>query len=107
MRMVPQMKQCFYNCQRFVVNTFLSVEYHEGWVTSIIPIEHAWIKWNGQIIDLTLEPDMEREYLKSIAYTAEDIRINMIRTKQWTTIDPRALQEIGPYAEGWKRMGVL
>ena len=106
----PQMKQCFANCQRFTVLADLDVEYHEGWVLSVIPIEHAWLKYEGQIVDLTLVPREDPvQYLDSIAYSRSDIRQNMIRTQSWRVIDPDALARLHPYRaefeEFAKKMG--
>jgi hypothetical protein len=86
---------------------WLDFEYHEGWVMSIIPIQHAWLVWRGRIIDLTLEPDDDRQYLSSIVYTADDIRKNLLRTGCWGPIDERELAKIGPFAEHLKKVGIL
>lgn len=94
----PQMKQCYANCQRFVIHTNLEgVEYHEGWVMSIIPIEHAWLTWNGQVIDLTLEPDGKHEYLDSTAYTREEIIRSLWHTGCFGPVDHFKLAELSPY----------
>lgn len=101
--MRPQMKQCYRNCQRFkIYATWLEVEYHEGWVMSITPIPpipHAWLVWGDRIIDLTLEPDINIQYLNSNIYTAEQIRANMEKTYLWCAIDERAFAEISPFTE--------
>lgn len=97
--MRPQMKQCYGNCQRFTLYTDLDVEYHEGWMMSIIPISHAWLVWRGRIIDLTLEPDDDRQYLKSSTYTVEQIRTNVIKTGCWCPVNEQALAEISPFYE--------
>ena len=104
--MRPQMKQCFRNCQRFMVYVdWLEVEYHEGWIMSIIPIKHAWLKWDGQIIDLTLNKnEKDLEYLNSTTYTVTEIRKSVFRTGVWGPVDEYKLSEIGPYADLYKQM---
>lgn len=56
--LAPQLKQCYMNCQKLILRTHLpDLEYWEGWSDRIIPFDHAWLLWRGEIIDLTLEPE--------------------------------------------------
>lgn len=98
----PAMKQCFANCQRFVLNVdWLDVEYHEGYVTATIPIPHAWVVWEGQIIDLTLKADDNRDiiYHGSTVYSRIAILANVRKTEAWCVIDERALMQHHPLRE--------
>jgi hypothetical protein len=60
-RMRPMIKQCYRNAQLFILRTcseFDGLEYREGIVISEqapIPIMHAWLGWQGEAIDLTLD----------------------------------------------------
>jgi hypothetical protein len=92
------------NCQRFAIGAKsigLDVEYREGWVESIIPIEHAWLIYEGKVLDLTLGEDREVTYRESTAYGVEEIIGNCVRTGAWCPVDPRKMFEIGP----WKKLG--
>lgn len=61
-----QSKQCYHNCQMAL---FLNPElrYYEGWVMSIIPIEHAWLLSGDSeavidptLVDPTVEPNVSK-----------------------------------------------
>ena len=55
-------KACFANSQQWMTDSVLSEElnYEEGYVVLRdvaecgIPIQHAWLRWRGKILDLTL-----------------------------------------------------
>lgn len=99
--MRPQMKQCFANCQRFITQVdWLELEYHEGYATSLIAFPHGWLVWEGQRIDLTLDID-DCVYHESIAYTQEEVLINVVQTGLYTVIDPRALELLHPWRADW------
>lgn len=101
----PKMKSCFENCQRFVIDTTLDVQYHEGYVISMIPMEHAWLTWNGKIVDLTI-PDVQ-EYLKSNVYTWEQITRSIVRTGVFGPIDQRTLVTCNPMIEELRAISAL
>jgi len=91
----PMKKECFRNAQRFVVDAQehgLDVEYREGWVISIIPIEHGWVQYRGEPLELTLDPGDGTQYLDSTGYTAADVLQNVLAHHAWCQIDPRKLQ---------------
>lgn len=49
-------KGCFPASQQFLTDSILSdeLEYREGYCTRMgIPIQHSWLSWGGQILDLT------------------------------------------------------
>jgi len=64
-----QVKQCYHNCQMALFRN-PEFRYYEGWVMSVIPIEHAWLLDGDSeaVIDPTLvDPavgltDPEKEY---------------------------------------------
>ena len=96
----PQMKQCFSNCQRlFMGARWLDLEYHEGYITTIIPMPHGWLLWEEQLIDLTLPSDREIEYHGSTAYTRDEVQLNMARTIQWCVMDDRVLHSHHPRSD--------
>ena len=55
----PKKKECFYNAQQFVIDISPKAKYFEGlcW-QGVMPVDHAWIVFKGQVIDFTLEAMM-------------------------------------------------
>jgi hypothetical protein len=108
----PLMKQCFRNCQLFALhnarlNLGLDVEYHEGWATSIIPFEHAWLVWRGKVVDLTLDDadEVGIVYGESTVFTPDDIRRNMRLTHTYSPVTGmRRFSEIHPLYEHFKSL---
>ncbi len=108
----PQVKQCFSNCQRFVLGVQrlapmgidLEVEYREGWVHTVIPMEHAWLIYEGRVLDLTLDPNRDVEYLCSNIVSQEEILLRVVRTGEYGPVYPRALGESSPMFEGARRL---
>lgn len=97
----PKMKSCFENCLRLVLtaarrNRESGLFYCEGWAGSLIPMEHAWLLFNGEIVDLTL-PDRDVEYGEHRCFTPAEAVAGLVRTCVWGPISN--LSEIGPYAE--------
>ena len=45
----PEIKQCYYNSMM----AHPSLEYWEGWATSMIPLNHAWNVKDGKVVDTT------------------------------------------------------
>jgi hypothetical protein len=97
----PMAKACFANCQRFALLTRLvGVEYREGWITSHgIPLEHAWLTHNGELVDLTIFDQAHIIYGASVVYDAKAIRRSIMVTKSWTVVSPHALQLLSPWAD--------
>jgi len=51
----PQIKQCFYNSQMFVLSSE-GATYYEGYAfTFFFPFHHAWVVVDGKVVDFTLE----------------------------------------------------
>jgi hypothetical protein len=71
----------------------------------MIPIEHAWLTWNGKIVDLTI-PDVQ-EYLKSNVYTWEQITRSIVRTGVFGPIDQRTLVTCNPMIEELRAISAL
>lgn len=105
MGLEPRIKECFANSQRFVLDCQrygldLDVEYHEGWVLTIIPIEHAWLMWEGEVLDLTLGPEKGVRYLESRTYTREEIIENMVETHMYTPLtEPQEFYSMSPWGK--------
>jgi|AntDeeMinimDraft_6_1070357.scaffolds.fasta_scaffold06662_4 hypothetical protein len=98
----PQLKQCFYNSQRFLVTARqmgldLDLEYHEGYAQTLIPFEHAWLVYEGEVLDLTLPPDREPVYHDSLVFGYNDIVEHMRETEMWAKVSGMAdLWELHP-----------
>lgn len=94
----PQVKQCFMNCQRFILGGHgLEVEYREGYVQTLIPMEHAWLIYKGEVLELTLDPNKEISYLDSHTASILDIQMNMAITGSYGPVFPRDLAELSPF----------
>lgn len=91
----PQIKACFMNCQRFVLGVrrggfdpaLLRVRYHEGFAVALIVITHAWLEFDGEVIDLTLDPDRATRYLFSKQHDERAILRTLARNKYWGPVD--------------------
>lgn len=104
----PNIKECFANCQRFVLgvddhNVGLEATYHEGYVFGLIPFEHAWVEIDGEVLELTLD-DWDRrkyDYRDSYIYTVNDIRQNVLDTHHWEQLtSPSEMAKIHPLLKG-------
>lgn len=66
----PQIKQCFYNSQLFVVVSELG-DYYEGYChDGLLPFHHAWNVIDGKVVDFTLEArdrSLKRQKIKNNA----------------------------------------
>ncbi len=108
----PLMKQCYRNSQLFAIRNAdlglgLDLEYREGWGLSLIPIEHAWLVYKGEVLDLTID-DGRIEYAQSYSYTPEQIRANMVRSLSWCPLtDGRRFSEIHPHRKMWAELNRL
>ena len=61
----PEIKQCYYNSMM----ARHSLEYWEGWATSMIPLNHAWNVKDGKVVDTTWSLlDHQREQAEDILY---------------------------------------
>jgi len=87
----PQIKQCFSNCQKIVVNQNKhKLRYVEGIVASMIPIEHAWIIDENDVFhDITLNPAPKILCYK--VYSLKEVVENMHKTGCYTTLDQNYL----------------
>lgn len=106
----PQMKQCFANSQRFALYADrhgIEVEYREGYASGLIPFEHAWLMFEGRVLDLTIEPDGAVEYLKSYAVPTATILQHVVRTETFSPIDPRRLWQCNPFAKSFEQLREL
>jgi hypothetical protein len=109
MRFRPQMKCCYMNSQRFLLgnqnlHAGLDLEYREGWIMKLIPIQHAWLLYNGEVLDLTLD-SRETHYLKSIGSTIDQVLSHMIETGVYGEVVPyQELHQISPWLEHLDRL---
>ena len=85
----------------------LDVEYREGYVLSLFPIEHAWLTLDGEVVDLTLDPSREREYLDSYAVPADEIRRNMLEQKAYCPVRPLELMKLSPFYENFVKLAKM
>lgn len=99
----PMLKECYVNSQKMMVGVHhhdldLDLEYHEGYAIGIIPFEHAWLTWCGEVVDLTLDDAKGRiQYGESYSYTYEEILRNMRNTEMWCPLtDPKDFAQIHP-----------
>lgn len=94
----PQIKECYANCQRFMVGIHrpsfsdlslsTRIQYREGFAFSLIPFDHAWLTLDGDVVDLTADPERKYVYLLSHRFGPMEIINNMIKKKRWCSIDP-------------------
>lgn len=93
----PQVKQCFANCQRFALARLLDVEYREGWVQTVIPLQHAWLVYRGEVLDLTLDPGRSAEYLRSYAVPLDEVALSAVRNRAYGPVRPKDLDGMSPF----------
>jgi len=97
----PGIKECFRNSQYFIMfaHPDLELEYREGWVQRHIPFEHAWLVYQGEVLDLTLPPE-DVVYLEGYRVPRVAVQKHLVRAKMYSAIQPRRLSEISP----WKKL---
>ena len=105
------MKMCWKNVQGLVIKSTLmdnpGVEYHEGYVTAIIPIEHCWFTYEGKIIDVTM-PDLSPEaYVSSHTYTKREVMQAVCRHSYFGSVDERKLWEIHPMKKDFEQLASM
>jgi hypothetical protein len=98
------MKSCWHNAQRFLLEApaELGVQYREGWVQSLIPVAHAWLVYEGRLLDLTLQVD-EECYLRSYAVSRDAVRRHVWGSFEYSAVRPERLERLNPLAEVWQR----
>ena len=104
-RFRPQLKQCYANCQQLIISNQqsgfgLDLHYREGWIETVIPMQHAWLVYNGEILELTLTPNFNHEvqYLNSLECSIDEILVHMLKTGHYGTVRSELeLAQIGPY----------
>lgn len=84
---LKQPKKCFMNCYMAVMNTLSKNEFDIYYVLGTVTtsdgnaVEHAWIKWNGEYYDPTLEPQgfhKSSNYKIEKEFSSEEIRSLLI-----------------------------
>lgn len=98
-------KACFANSQDFFLRDDLKgLVYEEGYCNSSNagPIQHAWLRWNGKILDLTLGFDgkvEEKDYRPYFSKGGDEgrdvVRRQIKEHKEWNTLThiPSALSD--------------
>ena len=98
LRFRPQLKQCYRNAQLLFLSSKdlgLDLKYMEGWCVQTevgLPFEHAWLIWQGQIVDLTLMSH-EYEYQFSVESSVEEVREFLVRSGGHRCIKRKQLVE--------------
>jgi hypothetical protein len=88
----PMMKECFRNSQQFIISCEMrgllpGLEYREGLIQSIIPIEHAWLWLDGRDLDLTLDRrNFTYKILSSTKYKVSEIRAHLIKSRNYSPV---------------------
>lgn len=100
----PQLKYCWQNCQRFILDTYrhgftelqARLRYHEGYVMAHgVVTPHAWLTFNGERLELTVDPGVEVVYLKSYEVTLEGLLARAVQTREFSP-DMAKLANINP-----------
>lgn len=106
----PQLKQCYANCQKLMLGNRhlrfnLDLQYREGWYCSVIPVQHAWLLYRGEILDPTIVPLEPARYMDSLGCTIEEILVHMIKTRQYGPVhQDHEIAKIGPYWEALQQL---
>jgi hypothetical protein len=79
----------------------LDLVYREGWVRSLIPFEHAWLVYEGAVLEPTLDPDIVVEYGRHVEYSAADVGRSLATTGRWGPVNPAALAALSPWVDVW------
>lgn len=101
----PMMKKCWRNSQRLFISDHQleGLTYHEGWASGIITFEHAWLRYKGEILDLTIDSSPAREPVhypeKYLTYTLDEL-LEVISTHMtWGPVNQTALTLLNPKTE--------
>lgn len=78
-----KIKECYYNAQRYAL-FYADLTYVEGfvWPASIpIPVDHAWVEYNGAVVEVTLRPEDTHDVM--IRTREGGLIIPTVGSKQW------------------------
>ncbi len=90
----PEIKQCYYNSMM----AHPSLEYWEGWATSMIPLNHAWNVKDGKVVDTTWSLlDHQREKAEHILYFGIKIPREFIVSQLRNDTHFRQASHAGPF----------
>lgn len=90
----PEIKQCYYNSMM----AHSSLEYWEGWATSMIPLNHAWNVKDGKVVDTTWSLlDHQREQAEHILYFGIKIPREFIMSQLRHGTHFRQASHAGPF----------
>lgn len=84
-----QMKECYSNCLKEITRNPNKVIYCEGFATSVIPVQHAWLLFDGKVIDPTWDDPCEgqnREYF-GIAFKTHYVKRTALESGYYGVLD--------------------
>lgn len=81
-------KECFSNCFNAIIRHPNKLVYCEGYATALIPVHHAWLLYDGKIIDPTWDAQKidAVEYF-GIAFNYEYVVQTAINTGYYSVLD--------------------
>lgn len=82
-------KECYSNCLKELIYNPNKLIYCEGFATSVIPVQHAWLLFEGQLIDPTWDDQIEqqnREYF-GIAFNTDYVKHTALKTGYYGVLD--------------------
>ena len=86
-RFRPKVKGCFENCTNVVLAALGTehedkLRYCEGWATTIMTVPHAWLSYEGELVEMTLV-DREVVYGEHRILTPEQVRESVVSTRRY------------------------
>lgn len=102
-----KVKECYYNAQMLALTHHF--RYYEGFATSIIPTEHAWVlSDDGVLLDLTwdkvAEPDEEFDYF-GVQVPTRFVAERLVKTSTSTPMLPEYWLSLQPHGDNPSRAG--
>ena len=104
----PKLKSCFENCARLIIgalrfNYAQYFTYCEGWIEADgLPMQHAWLLYKGEIVDLTLVGRDDVTYGEHRTMTCKEARDKIVETGKYGPFVE--LHSFGPHVEVWKEL---
>lgn len=111
MRYRPRIKSCWQNSQVFFLRCNLELQnpiaknlfYCEGWIDTVgVPMEHAWLLYKDEILDLTLAENDRRKVVYigcGLTYTVDEVLAHLRESKFYSPVDKRKLLSVSPFKE--------
>jgi hypothetical protein len=103
----PRVKECYQNCQRFLMRTKLDdLWYVEGHAGTVVPVPHCWLLYKDQVVDLTLPPDAVH-YEITFVYTRLQVMNHLARTGVFSPVSEAANYYTNPLNVALHAAGAL